>query len=149
MGFGYSRAALSAAGVVQGQSHDVAGNRAALHPAGRRAPGQPDDATGNGQTIALDLPTDATSISFIGTGTEGDQDSTATVTFTDGSTATTPVQFSDWTLGGDPNGTPSFGNIVVAKCAYRLQRNQPRQRPAVPVRHGAVCDSRRASASHR
>ena len=84
------------------------------------APGQPDDATGNGQTIALDLPADATSISFIGTGTEGDQDSTATVTFTDGSSATTPVQFSDWTLGGDPNGTPSFGNIVVAKCAYRL-----------------------------
>ncbi len=42
------------------------------------------------------------------------------MTFTDGTTATTPVQFSDWTLGGDPNGTPSFGNIVVAKCAYRL-----------------------------
>ena len=119
VGFGYSRAALSGAGIVQGQSHDVPGT--ALHftlPA--VAAGQPDDATGNGQTIALDLPTDATSISFIGTGTEGDQDSTATVTFTDGTTATTPVQFSDWTLGGDPNGTPSFGNIVVAKCAYRL-----------------------------
>jgi predicted alpha-1,2-mannosidase len=119
VGFGYSRAALSDAGVVQGQSHAVPGT--ALHfTLPKVAPGQPDDATGNGQTISLDLPADATTISFIGTGTEGDQDSTATVTFTDGSTATVPVQFSDWTLGADPNGTPSFGNIVVAKCAYRL-----------------------------
>ncbi len=119
VGFGYSRTALSDAGIVQGQPHDVPGT--ALHftlpPV---AAGQLDDATGNGQTISLGLPTDATSISFIGTGTEGNQDSTATVTFTDGTTATTPVQFSDWTLGGDPNGTPSFGNVVVAKCAYRL-----------------------------
>jgi hypothetical protein len=27
---------------------------------------------------------------------------------------------SDWTLGGNANGTPSYGNIVVAKAAYRL-----------------------------
>jgi hypothetical protein len=27
---------------------------------------------------------------------------------------------SDWTLGGNANGVPSFGNIVVAKSAYRL-----------------------------
>ncbi len=27
---------------------------------------------------------------------------------------------SDWTLGGNANGTPSYGNIVVAKTAYRL-----------------------------
>jgi hypothetical protein len=119
VGFGYSRTALSDAGVLQGQSHAVPGT--ALHfTLPKVAPGQPDDATGNGQTISLDLPADATKISFIGTGTEGDQDSTAMVTFTDGSTATVPVQFSDWTLGANPNGTPSFGNIVVAKCAYRL-----------------------------
>jgi hypothetical protein len=81
---------------------------------------QPDNATGNGSTIALNLPSDAKNISFIGTGTEGNQNTTATLTFGDGSTATTPIQFSDWTLGGNANGTPSFGNIVVAKSAYRL-----------------------------
>ncbi|HEY3090662.1 MAG TPA: GH92 family glycosyl hydrolase [Jatrophihabitantaceae bacterium] len=124
VGFGYSREALSAAGVVQGQSHDVPAT--ALHfTLPDVAPGQPDDATANGQTITLNLPADATAISFVGAGTEGDQDSTATVTFTDGTTATTPVQFSDWTLGGNPNGTPSFGNIVVAKTAYRLSGTSP------------------------
>ncbi|HKF31190.1 MAG TPA: GH92 family glycosyl hydrolase [Jatrophihabitantaceae bacterium] len=124
VGFGYSREALAAAGIVQGQSHGVPGT--ALHfTLPNVAPGQPDNATANGQTIALNLPADATAISFVGSGTEGDQDSTATVTFTDGSTATTPVQFSDWTLGGNPNATPSFGNIVVAKTAYRLSGTSP------------------------
>jgi Putative Ig domain len=84
------------------------------------AAGAPDDATGNGSTIVLNLPDDAKSISFIGTGTEGNQSTTATATFSDGSTASVPIQFSDWTLGGNANGTPAYGNIVVAKSAYRL-----------------------------
>jgi hypothetical protein len=118
-GFAYSRTALSSAGLVQGQQHNVPGT--GLHftlPA--LGAGQPDDATGNGKTISPNLPADATHLSFIGTGTEGNQDTRATVTFTDATTTTTPIQFSDWTLGGNPNGTPAFGNIVVAKSAYRL-----------------------------
>ncbi|MGW3809882.1 PKD domain-containing protein [Micromonospora sp. NPDC005113] len=82
--------------------------------------GQPDNTTGNGRTVVLDLPTDARSISFIGAGTQGNQNSTGTATFSDGSTASIPIQMSDWTLGGNANGTPSYGNIVVAKAAYRL-----------------------------
>ncbi|GII55922.1 hypothetical protein Pth03_43110 [Planotetraspora thailandica] len=118
-GWAYSRAALEAAGITQGRSHDVPGT--ALHftlpaiPAGQR-----DDATGNGKTIVLNLPDDAKSISFIGVGTQGNQSTTGTATFSDGSTAAFPIQMSDWTLGGNPNGTPSYGNIVVAKTAYRL-----------------------------
>jgi hypothetical protein len=27
---------------------------------------------------------------------------------------------SDWTLGGNPDGTPSYGNVIVAKAPYRL-----------------------------
>ncbi|WP_433205481.1 GH92 family glycosyl hydrolase [Dactylosporangium sp. CS-047395] len=110
----YSRAALNpgSLGAVPGT---------ALHFAFPATPaGQPDNATGNGRTIALDLPADATSISFIGAGTQGNQNTTGTATFSDGSTASLPIQFSDWTLGGNPNGTPSYGNIVVAKNAYRL-----------------------------
>ncbi|MFC0506557.1 GH92 family glycosyl hydrolase [Micromonospora costi] len=115
----YSRAALAAAGVTQGQPHEVPGT--GLHFTLPEIPaGQPDNATGNGRTIVLDLPSDATRISFVGAGTQGNQSTTGTATFSDGSTASIPIQMSDWTLGGNANGTPSYGNIVVAKAAYRL-----------------------------
>ncbi|MGW2067752.1 GH92 family glycosyl hydrolase [Streptomyces sp. NPDC001953] len=115
----YSRSALAAAGVTQGEDHEVPGT--ALHftlPVA--SAGQPDNATGNGSRIALDLPDDVKSISFIGAGTQGNQSTTGTATFSDGSTADIPIRMSDWTLGGNPDGTPSYGNIVVAKAAYRL-----------------------------
>ncbi|MEU3986720.1 GH92 family glycosyl hydrolase [Streptomyces sp. NPDC026672] len=115
----YSRSALQAAGVTQGEEHEVPGT-ALRFTLPTVSAGQPDNTTGNGSTIALNLPADAKSISFIGVGTQGNQNTTGTATFSDGSTATVPIQMSDWTLGGNPNGTPSFGNIVVAKAAYRL-----------------------------
>jgi len=118
-GWEYSRQALAAAGVTQGKRSQVPGT--ALSFALPVVPAnQPDNATGNGSKIVLDLPADAKNISFVGTGTEGNQNTTATLTFSDGSTAGTPIQFSDWTLGGNADGTPSYGNIVVAKSAYRL-----------------------------
>src|SRR6185295_6677078 len=115
----YSRAALTAAGVTQGKPMTVPGTALQFTLPATPA-GQPDDAIGNGKKIALNLPADAKSISFIGAGTQGNQNTTATATFSDGTTATIPIQMSDWTLGGNPNGTPSFGNIVVAHAAYRL-----------------------------
>ncbi|GAA4253015.1 GH92 family glycosyl hydrolase [Dactylosporangium darangshiense] len=115
----YSRAALAAAGVTQGQQQTVPGT--ALHFTLPQTPaGRPDNATGNANTIVLNLPSDAKSISFVGAGTQGNQNTTGTATFSDGTTASIPIQMSDWTLGGNPNGTPSYGNIVVAKTAYRL-----------------------------
>ncbi|WP_371779156.1 GH92 family glycosyl hydrolase [Streptosporangium subroseum] len=115
----YSRAALTAAGVIQGRQHDVPGT--ALHFTLPAIPaGQKDDATGNGKTIVLNLPDDAKSIAFVGAGTQGNQSTTGTARFSDGSTAAVPIQMSDWTLGGNPNGTPSYGNVIVAKTAYRL-----------------------------
>ncbi|MBQ1018689.1 GH92 family glycosyl hydrolase [Micromonospora sp. D93] len=116
----YSRAALAAGGVTQGQQRQIPGTElrftVPVIPAG-----QPDNATGNGATVVLDLPEDAKSISFIGAGTQGNQSTTGTATFSDGSTASIPIQLSDWTLGGNANGTPSYGNIIVARTAYRLQ----------------------------
>lgn len=115
----YSRQALQAAGVTAGKSVTVPGTDLAFAlPV--VAAGQPDNAIGAGQSIRLDLPKDATQLSFIGSGTQGNQDTTGTVTFTDGSTASVPMQFSDWTIGGNSNGTPSYGNIIVAKSGYRL-----------------------------
>ncbi|MGJ6967617.1 GH92 family glycosyl hydrolase [Streptosporangium sp. G11] len=115
----YSRAALAEAGVTQGRRQEVPGTALRFTlpviPAG-----QPDNATGNGKKIVLNLPDDAKSISFIGAGTQGNQSTTGTATFGDGTTADIPIQMSDWTLGGNANGTPSYGNIVVAKAAYRL-----------------------------
>ncbi|WP_432970748.1 GH92 family glycosyl hydrolase [Dactylosporangium sp. CA-233914] len=115
----YDRAALTAAGVTQGQSHGVPGT--ALNFTLPAVPaGSLDNATGNANTIVLNLPSDARSISFIGAGTQGNQSTTGTATFSDGSTAGIPIQLSDWTLGGNANGTPSYGNIIVAKAGYRL-----------------------------
>ncbi|MCO8271665.1 GH92 family glycosyl hydrolase [Actinoplanes sp. TRM 88003] len=115
----YSRQALATAGVTPGQPVDVPGTALKFTlpvvPAG-----QPDNATGSGQTIKLDLPSDVRTISFIGAGTQGNQSTNGTARFSDGSTATIPIQLSDWTLGGNPNGTPSYGNVVVARTPYRL-----------------------------
>ncbi|MEU1590392.1 GH92 family glycosyl hydrolase [Micromonospora sp. NPDC005710] len=116
----YSRAALAAGGATQGQPQQVP--TTALRFTLPVIPaGQPDNATGNGSTVVLDLPPDAKSISFVGAGTQGNQNTTGTATFSDGSTASVPIQLSDWTLGGNANGTPSYGNIIVARTAYRLQ----------------------------
>ncbi|MFI1993956.1 GH92 family glycosyl hydrolase [Actinoplanes sp. NPDC020271] len=115
----YSRSALATAGLTQGKRATVPGTALGftlpVTPAG-----QPDNASGNGKTIALNLPADARSISFIGAGTQGNQSTTGTATFSDGTTASLPIQMSDWTLGGNANGTPAYGNVIVAKSAYRL-----------------------------
>lgn len=57
-------------------------------------------------------------MSFVGSAVNGDQQTTATVTYTDGSTGTVDLSFTDWTVGGG-GGSVKFGNEVVAKTAYR------------------------------
>jgi len=118
-GFGYPRAGLEAGGLQAGVEHPVPGTplrfTLPVVPAG-----QPDNATGRGQTFALDLGAGATRLSFIGAGTERNQDALATVTFTDGTTASTPLQFSDWTKGGNATAVAPYGNIEVVRSAYRL-----------------------------
>lgn len=115
----YSRTALAAAGVTQGKRVAVPGTALGFTLPATPA-GQSDNAVGNGKKLVLDLPADAKSISFIGAGTQGNQSTTGTATFSDGTTASIPIQQSDWTLGGNANGTPSYGNIIVAKSGYRL-----------------------------
>ncbi|SHG96106.1 alpha-1,2-mannosidase, putative [Jatrophihabitans endophyticus] len=116
-GYSYSRQALAAAGAAQGDSVAVPGT--SLHftlPA--VAAGTPDNAKGSGQTIPVDLPKDATKIAFIGAGTEGDQKATATLTYSDGSSESVPMNFPDWTLGG--GGAVPSGYTAVAATQYRL-----------------------------
>ena len=48
-----------------------------------------------------------------------DHKGTATVTFTDGSTAPADMSFGDWVLPGGSPEEPVFGNTVVAHPRYR------------------------------
>jgi predicted alpha-1,2-mannosidase len=132
-GYAYSRQALAAAGVTQGVAATVPNSTVNGRPLTFTLPavaaGQPDNAKGDGQTIAVTLPKDAGRISFIGTGTEGNQTSTATLTYTDGSTETVPMDFPDWTLGGGGVPVPT-GFTAVAASNYRL--NGSAKDPAKP-----------------
>lgn len=109
-GYGYFRDHLQADGFVQGEIIELAGTDLA-YALPDVAPGQPDNVTGEGQTISIDLGAGASMISFIGAATESAKDLTGVITFSDGSTQTVPIQFGDW-VGA--SGNPAFGNTVVA-----------------------------------
>ncbi|MFE4967136.1 GH92 family glycosyl hydrolase [Streptomyces sp. NPDC056660] len=112
-GWSYSRQALTAAGLTAGAQGTVDG----LAYTWPNAPaGRPDNATAAGQTIELATP--ASKLSFLGSATNGNQSARATVTYTDGSTGTVDLSFTDWTVGGG-GGTVQYGNETVARTAYR------------------------------
>ncbi|WP_245633629.1 hypothetical protein [Amycolatopsis jejuensis] len=81
---------------------------------------RPDNVAAAGQKLDLGGAS-AGKLSFIGAATNGDHRGTATVTFTDGTTATADLSFGDWILPGGGN-DPVFGNTLVARTVYR---NQP------------------------
>lgn len=112
-GWSYSRQALADAGLTPGGQGTVAGLTYTWpdSPAGR-----PDNAAATGQSIELARP--ATQLSFIGSAVNGNQRTTATVTYTDGSTDQVDLSFTDWTVGGG-GGTVQYGNETVARAAYR------------------------------
>ncbi|MFJ5262007.1 GH92 family glycosyl hydrolase [Streptomyces sp. NPDC088387] len=112
-GWSYSRQALAAAGLTPGAERTV-GDLAFSWPASPA--GRPDNATASGQRIDLAEP--ASALSFVGSAVNGNQRAEATVTYTDGSTGTVELAFTDWTVGGG-GGTVQYGNEVVARSAYR------------------------------
>jgi predicted alpha-1,2-mannosidase len=117
-GWSYSEQALTAAGLAPGASVTADGITFTWPnvPAG-----QADNITAGGQTIPISAPDGATKIGFLGSaynaGTGGSS-GTVTVTYTDGSTSTATLGFSDWTLGGG-GGTPQFGNVTAGSTPYR------------------------------
>ncbi|POX60698.1 alpha-mannosidase [Streptomyces sp. Ru62] len=112
-GWSYSRQALAAAGLAPGKQGTV-GGLAFTWPASPA--GRPDNASASGQTVQLASPAGA--LSFIGSAVNGNQQTKATVTYTDGTTDTVDLSFTDWTVGGG-GGSVQYGNEVVAKTAYR------------------------------
>jgi hypothetical protein len=78
--------------------------------------GRPDNVSAAGQTVQLPQP--AADLSFVGSAVNGNQQTKAIVTYTDGSTDVIDLSFTDWTVGGG-GGTVQYGNEVVARTAYR------------------------------
>ncbi|MET9458546.1 GH92 family glycosyl hydrolase [Streptomyces canus] len=112
-GWSYSRQALAAAGLTPGRQGTVNG----LTFTWPNSPsGRPDNATASGRTVQLSSP--ANQLSFVGSAVNGNQQGQATVTYTDGSTDTIELAFTDWTVGGG-GGAVQYGNEVVARAAYR------------------------------
>ncbi|MFE0522355.1 GH92 family glycosyl hydrolase [Streptomyces sp. NPDC058954] len=112
-GWSYSRQALAAAGLAPGGQGTVQGLSFTWpdSPSGR-----PDNVSAAGQTIQLPAP--VSKLSFVGSAVNGNQQTRATVTYSDGGTDTVDLSFTDWTVGGG-GGTVQYGNEVVARTAYR------------------------------
>ncbi|MFC5959012.1 GH92 family glycosyl hydrolase [Streptomyces pratens] len=77
-------------------------------------PGQPDNWIPHGQRIELGAVR-ATGVSFLGLATNGPAQGAAVVEYTDGSTQSVPVQFTDWTPGTDYR----FGNEPLVTTTGR------------------------------
>ncbi|MFF0062463.1 GH92 family glycosyl hydrolase [Streptomyces sp. NPDC005279] len=112
-GWSYSRQALTGAGLAPG----ARGTTQGLDFTWPASPvGRPDNATATGRTI--DLAGSPTALSFVGSAVNGNQAATAKVTYTDGSSGTADLSFTDWTVGGG-GGTVQYGNETVARTPYR------------------------------
>jgi predicted alpha-1,2-mannosidase len=110
---GLSREAITAAGGVPGKLVTVPGTDLRYSIPAIPAGGK-DNATGAGQTLDVTLAPGATKLSLIGTATQKDQDTVGTVTFSDGTSASYPIQYGDWC------GPAKFGNVVALETGYRL-----------------------------
>lgn len=116
LGYGYHRDKLAAHGFVQGETIELEGTDLTYDlPAVE--PGEPDNVTGEGQTMRIDLGAGATQLAFVGTANEQASEPEAVLTFTDGSTQTVKISFGDW-VGNASN--PAFDNTVVAVSEGRL-----------------------------
>lgn len=115
-GWSYSRDALAGAGVTPGGT--VASDGLTY-----RWPdvpvGEADNVLSLGQTVSVAAPAGATKLGLLGSAGGGKAAGTLTITYTDGSSQTADVGFSDWALGGSANLPPSFDNRIVATAPYR------------------------------
>jgi hypothetical protein len=107
-GYSFSADALAKAGVTAGGTVSAGGV-----PFTWPATCQPDNVLAAGQTILLSGKAGATTLGFLGTSTDGATSGPVTVTYTDGTTSTGTLSFSDWA------GTAAQGENTVASIPYR------------------------------
>lgn len=124
VGFSYSAQALAAAGYTPGAKVTANG----LTYTWPNVPsGDFDNIAASGQTIQLSAPAGATQLAFLGSASNGPSTGSITITYTDGTTQSASLGFSDWTLGAG-GGTPMYGNAIAAQMPYRnSQSGNPQQ----------------------
>ncbi|WP_051451699.1 lectin [Actinospica robiniae] len=111
-GYSYSATALSAAGVNPGST--VSANGVNFTWPGPAA-GSLDNYLANGQTVTA---SGSGAISFLGSASNGPSTGAAVVTYTDGSTQSVPITFSDWTLGGGGSAVAASDTTAIT-TTYR------------------------------
>lgn len=116
-GFSYSAQALKSVGIQPGKTISYNGG---MFTWPFIAPGKVDNFQAQGQTLHIPkaLAQGANTLTFIGSATNGPSIGTATLTYTDKSTQTFSLGFSDWTLNAG-HATPATGNGIVAMMTYR------------------------------
>jgi len=116
--FSYSAQTLRAAGLVSGQISTLAGVPFLWTAA---SPGSSDNLVPGGQTINLPTPVRSSTLTFLGAASGATQ-LTGAIAYTDGSTQTYQIGFSDWTLDGGRS-HPAFDNQIAATLPYRNHRD--------------------------
>jgi len=111
LGYSYSEQALTAAGLAPGAA--ITSDGVQYNWPGAAA-GQPDNLIAAGQVITVPPVAGATELGVMGSASNGPSSGTLTITYTDGTTQSATLGFTDWT-----SGSPSFGNATVAAMSYR------------------------------
>jgi hypothetical protein len=125
LGFSYSEQALTAAGLAPGAAITSDGVQYTWPAV---AAGQPDNVTAAGQTISVPPVAGATELGVIGSATNGPSSGTMTITYTDGTSQSVTLGFTDWTAG-----SASFGNGIAASMPYRNSADGSSQQIATKV----------------
>ena len=112
--YSYSAQALQADGITPGST--ITSNGFAFTWPDVNS-GMANNYRANGQTIAVTPINHAQSLALLGSATDGAASGTATITYTDGTTQTFTLSFTDWAWSA-----PHFGNTVVASMPYRNAR---------------------------
>src|SRR5207245_5621790 len=114
MGSSYSAQALQNAGIAPGKT--VTFNGVTFYwPS--PASGAHDDVQASGQVIPVTPVNGATTLAFLGAASFGPSVGTATITYTDGTTQTFSMVFSDWVLNNG-SAKPAQSNQIVATLPY-------------------------------
>jgi len=109
-GQSYSAQALQALGIAPGSPVVVNG---VTFTWPNVASGSPDNYKAVGQTIPVTPVSGATTLAFLGVASFRNVSVPATITYADGSTQTFSLNLTQWN-----NGTPAYGNTLIATMPY-------------------------------
>lgn len=114
-GSSYSEQALTSVGLAPG-AHFVFNGVTFTWPSS--APGTPDNYASHDTSIGVPSLSGATTLAFLGSASGGPSSCTVVITYTDNTTQTFTLTFSDWTLNAGKS-KPAPGNSVAATMTYR------------------------------